>query len=349
MIDVCAFGDNRILEETSKVYKNKDIKKGIAFPTCISINNCVCHYSPLRSDKELLFQDGDLVKVDLGVHVDGFIAVCAYTFVIGASKDSKVKDQRADAILAAYHASEAVLRKLKPEVQNSEVTDVIQKVVESFNCKPVQGMLSHQLKRNIINGEKSIIQNPTDEQKREHEKCSFALHEVYAVDVLVSTGEGKGKELETRTTVYKKTDTQYNLRSKTSRVFFSDVCNRYTNMPFSLRGFEDEKKARLGVLECVNHGLVEPYPVFYEKEGEFVAQFKFTVLLMPNGPLRITQGPLNLEEYESDKKIEDKEMLALLQTSISKRNAKKKKKKAASKAAEAAEEKEAPALVKADE
>ena len=51
-------------------------------------------------------------------------------------------------------------------------------------------MLSHQLKQFKIDGEKTIIQNPNEAQRKEHEKCDFALHEVYAIDVIVSTGEG---------------------------------------------------------------------------------------------------------------------------------------------------------------
>merc|ERR1712071_389676 len=48
------------------------------------------------------------------------------------------------------------------------------------------------------------------------------------------------------------------------------------------------KKARMGVVECVAHKLLEPFHVLYEKPSEMVAQFKFTVLLMPNGPQKIT-------------------------------------------------------------
>lgn len=58
---------------------------------------------------------------DLGAHIDGFVAVCAYSFVVGASKDNKVKDRRADAILAAHNSAEAVLRKLKQEVEVSTI------------------------------------------------------------------------------------------------------------------------------------------------------------------------------------------------------------------------------------
>ncbi|XP_076335786.1 proliferation-associated protein 2G4-like isoform X2 [Tachypleus tridentatus] len=54
-----------------------------------------------------------------------------------------------------------------------------------------QGMPSHRLKQFEIDGEKSIIQNPTEAQRKEHEKCEFELHEVYAIDVVISTGEGK--------------------------------------------------------------------------------------------------------------------------------------------------------------
>lgn len=66
------------------------MKKGIAFPTCISVNNCVCHFSPLRSEADLKLTDGDVVKIDLGAHIDGFIAVAAHTVIVGASKDTKV-------------------------------------------------------------------------------------------------------------------------------------------------------------------------------------------------------------------------------------------------------------------
>jgi hypothetical protein len=78
---------------------------------------------------------------------------------------------------------------------------------------------------------------------------------------------------------------------------------------------DQETKARMGVKECVEHGLLEPFPVAYEKEGEFVTQFKYTLLLMPNSQMRITQGPaLDIEAYESQYKIEDAEIQVCLLT-----------------------------------
>ncbi|GFT09780.1 proliferation-associated protein 2G4 [Nephila pilipes] len=313
VISICEAGDKLLLEETGKVFKKeKDLKKGIAFPTCVSVNNCICHFSPLKSEADFIFSDGDVVKLDLGAHIDGFVAVVAHTIVVGASKDKKVSGRKADVIHAAHYAAEAALRLVKPGGDNNSVTDTIQKIAESFKCKPVEGMLSHQLKQFRIDGEKSIIQNPTEAQRKEHEKCEFEVHEVYAVDVLISTGEGKGKEMDTRTTVFKKTDEMYQLKMKASRVFFSEVDKKFGNMPFTLRSFEEEKKARMGVIECVNHKLVEPFTVLYEKEGEFVAQFKFTVLLMPSGSHKITSGPIDLEMYETTMDIEDESLKELL-------------------------------------
>lgn len=329
VLAICEEGDRQLAEETSKVFKKeKELKKGIAFPTCVSVNNCICHYSPLKSDAEYILKEGDMVKLDLGAHIDGFIAVVAHTVVVGAGPDNKVKGKQADVMKAAYYAAEAALRLVKPGGENNAVTDVIQKVAESYKCKPVEGMLSHQLKQYRIDGEKSIIQNPTEAQRKEHEKCEFELHEVYAIDVLVSTGEGKGREMNTRTTVYKRTDETYLLRSKASRAFVSIVDKQFASMPFTLRAFDEEVKAKMGVLECVNHKLLDPFQVLYEKEGEFVAQFKYTVLLMPSGSHRITGGVLDLDVFESEFKVEDETLSALLNRSVIAKSAKKKKKKA---------------------
>ena len=149
-------------------------------------------------------------------------------------------------------------------------------------------MVSHNLEQNIIDGEKTINNCLNEAQSKDSETHEFKLYEVYAVDVLVSTGDGKNQERDAKTTVFKKTGLTYMLKMKTSREFFSQVSKSYGSMPFNIRNCEEEKKARMGVVECVKHQVLQPFNVLYEKEGCFVAQFKFTVLLMPNGPMKIT-------------------------------------------------------------
>ncbi|CAG9835724.1 unnamed protein product [Diabrotica balteata] len=329
--EICEYGDQLLLDETNKVFKKeKELKKGIAFPTCVSVNNCICHFSPVPSESDLVLKEEDVAKVDLGAHIDGFIAVVAHTIIVGSSSNKKVTGRKADAILAAHYASQAALRLLKPGNETYAITEAVQKVAESYKCKPVEGMLSHQLKQFKIDGEKTIIQNPNDAQKKEHEKFELDKHEVYAMDVLISTGEGVGKEADTRVSVYKKTDEIYQLKLKASRMFYTEVRTKYGNMPFNLRNFQDETKAKMGVVECVKNKLIEPFQVLYEKPGEIVAHFKFTVLLMPNGPHKITGLPLDPELYKSEHSVVDPELKSILNSSANPKAAKKKKKKSES-------------------
>lgn len=338
VIDVCTLGDAALEAETGKLFRKKvakeeggepvEVKKGIAFPTCISVNNCVCHYSPIASDKpEAVLNNGDLVKIDLACHLDGFVAAVAHSFVVGASAALPVKGRAADVLQAAYLASEAALRSVKVGAKNSDVTKIIQRVAAEFGCLPVQGMLSHQLEQNVIDGKKTIILNPTEEHKGV-EEITFETNEVYAVDVFVSSGEGKARPGETRTTVYKKTEGTYQLKMKASRSVFSEVSRKFDVMPFTLRSLSDEKTARLGITECQKHELVDPFNVLYEREGEVVAQFKFTVLLTANGPIRVTNGPWEDAVVQSEGSVKDEEMKALLATSANRKNKKKKKKAA---------------------
>ncbi|XP_031845184.1 proliferation-associated protein 2G4 [Nomia melanderi] len=337
--EICEYGDKLLLQETSMVFKKeKELKKGIAFPTCISVNNCICHFSPIASEPDLILKDEDMVKVDLGAHIDGFIAVVAHTIVIGSSLKKIVSGRRADVVLAAHFASQAALRLLKPGTETYTITGTVEKICEAYKCKPIEGMLSHQLKQFKIDGEKTIIQNPNDAQKKEHEKYTLETHEVYAMDVLVSTGEGVGREQDTRVTIFKKTEETYQLKLKASRMFYSEVTHKHGLMPFNLRTFEDEKKAKMAVVECVSHRLIEPFHVLYEKPNEFAAQFKFTVLLMPNGPHKITGLPFDLKFYQSDCVVDDPELKSLLYTSANPKSAKKKKKKAVKSVGEVAME-----------
>lgn len=335
VMELCELGDNIIIGETSSVFKKeKDMRRGIAFPTCISINNCICHYSPLKSDPELKLKNGDLIKIDMGGHIDGYIAVVAHSLVVGASKENPVTGPAADVMNAAHEAASVALRLVVPGGENEIVTDAVQKVAESYKCKPISGMLSHELNQFRIDGDKSIIQNPTEAQKKSHEKCEFEVNEVYAIDVLISTGDGKGRELDTRATIYKKTDEVYQLKMRASRNVLSDVDKKFGVMPFTLRYFDDEVKAKMGLKECVNHKLIEPFPVLHEKEGELVAQFKFTILLLPTRSHKITGLPVDMSMYKTEHKIEDESIVKLLASSNP--TATKKKKKKAKKAIEEA-------------
>lgn len=250
---------------------------------------------------------------DLGVHVDGFISQCGHTVVVPPvdSEPQQTTGRAADVICAAYYAAEAAHRLIRPGGTNTEVTKAINDIAQIFNCSSVEGVLSHEMKRYLIDGAKVIISKENTENPVE--EITFEVNEVYGVDIVISTGEGKPKEGENKATVYKRNlDHSYSLRRTTSRYLLSEISKRFTATPFTLRAF-DEKKARSGIIELVQHDLVYPYPVLYEKSGEIVAQFKFTVMVLPSSTTRLNQfpAPFVSSEFSVDSNEEVKKILAM--------------------------------------
>ena len=103
--ELCAFGNTVVVQRCAAVFKNKNVDKGVAFPTSISVNSCVCHFSPFPPDSFLL-KCGDVVKIDLGCHIDGFIAVVAHTLIVpGIPKNitpALSDDSAKNVVCAAY-------------------------------------------------------------------------------------------------------------------------------------------------------------------------------------------------------------------------------------------------------
>lgn len=130
-VELCAQGDALVEEATAKVYNvkkdGKKADKGSAFPTCVSVNNCCGHYSPLTSEDDVTLAEGDVVKIDLGVHVDGYIGVVAHTHLCSAG-DAPATGRKADVMMAAWTATELAHRMFKEGAKNTEITDMIGKV-----------------------------------------------------------------------------------------------------------------------------------------------------------------------------------------------------------------------------
>jgi len=170
----------------------------------------------------------------------------------------------------------------------------------------------------------------------------------------VSSGTGHTRRTTSRTTIYAKTNSTYLLKLASSRKVFTEIQKKFGVFPFSVRHLEDEKRSRMGVQECKEHGLLTPYEVLYEKDGnsilkiqssfvgEYVAQFQTTIALTKNGTIRLS-GPatLDTDKVKTEKKLEDEELLKLIAEPLRAGKSKnKKKKKAATEGSKPEEEEE---------
>ena len=182
------------------------------------------------------------------------------------------------------------------------------------------------MKKHLIDGNDVILNKETPEQKvAEYE---FAAGDVFGLDIFVSSGEGKPKEGDYRTTVFKRElDAQYNLKLKSARQFFAEVNKKYPTLPFSISHLEDQTTARVGVKECLNHNLLTGYPVLIEKPGEFVAQFKCTIAVQQRSTVILAGSlPFPKERFESEKSVQSKELQDLVAGELWKKEEKKKEK-----------------------
>lgn len=317
--ELCQKGDELLEEETAKVYNNKKVSKGVAFPTCVSPNDCVAHLSPLPSDEEYKWalKEGDVAKVIVGAHIDGYATIVSGTVAIGT-----ISEEVEAAINAAYIATEAALRKFKPGNRNWDVTRVVDQATSEFGVSALEGMMSCEHNQNQVAGKKRLILNPSQEQRRDFETVTFGENEVYGLDVLVGAqgSRGKTKQKLTQTTVYRKTDLTYQLKLRTSRQAISEVQKKCGQFPFNVKLLEDQKRVRMALQEPLNHGLLDAYDVVYEKDSKPVVQMFTTFAITKTGVVKLASAPAP----KVSPVVQDEELKQLLSTSL-KSNKKKKK------------------------
>ena len=274
---------------------------------------------------------GDIVKMDLGCHIDGYIAVAAHTCVVKESPDAPAPPddkELGNVAVAAYNAMLVAAASIVAGAKNSDVTSAVERVAKAYGVTPISSVRMHQMKRYVLDGVKEVALKapaPEDPEEEKVPDCTFEQAEVYAVDVAMSSGDGKARPGELRTTVFKRNvEKQYLLKVKASRQVLAEVDKKFPTLPFTLRHLSDVRTARLGINECITHGLLTPYPSLHEYSGK-VAHFKCTVLLLPSGTTRVTG--LSLPEYFTTDKQPDEETQKILKE-IEEAEAKKAKKKA---------------------
>ncbi|EEH04219.1 curved DNA-binding protein [Histoplasma capsulatum G186AR] len=362
VIEICEKGDKLLEEEVAKVYKGKKVPKGISHPTTVSPSSFVTPYTPLVSDAEeaaTTLKANEVVKIQLGAQIDGFGTIVCDTIIVGS--DGSVTGREADLLLATYYANELLLRLMippgllasgsdeekkqaaaaKPPTQ-SAISGLLEKVAKSYGCTLVENTTSWLFEHNEIEGKKKIILAPGAGIKGEG---SAEVGEAWGVEVGLSLGSGKVKNLECRPTLHRRTTTTYILKRPSSRQTLSEIVRRFGTFPFSLRQLEDEKAGKVGVVECVRGGVVRQYDPAGEADGSPVSRLLTTVVITKNGLSRLAAPPpLDLSKVQSDKKITDEEILKILERPLARstgtKKNKKKKKKSAKKATAAATEEE---------
>lgn len=161
----------------------------------------------------------------------------------------------------------------KPYSQ-SKITQLLEKVVKTYECNLVENTTCWLFDRNEIESKKKIILGPGEGVKGEGLP---EIGEVWGVEVGVSIGNGKVKTLPNRATLHRRTATTYGLKRPSSRATLSEIVKKFGTFPFSLRQLEDERAGKVGIVECVRGGVIRQYEVAGSADAEPVSRLFTTI------------------------------------------------------------------------
>lgn len=249
-----------------------------AFPVNISINDIAAHYTPIPKDT-LVVPEDSVVKIDIGVHVNGFIADTATTIAFSDSYRGLVE--------AARHALEKALTSIYPGKKFSEVGAIIEKIIRDHGFKPVYNLSGHRIDRYTIHAGETI---PNFSDRLNFGK--FQLGRVYALEPFATNGSGFVID-STNVTIYALRYNPKRIRelSKEAHSFYMYVYDSRRSLPFAKRWYIsmfDEEVLNRVLKELASKNLLISYPVLVEKSRGIVTQFEHTILIDNKGNVIIT-------------------------------------------------------------
>uniref|UniRef100_A0A6C0CK54 Peptidase M24 domain-containing protein n=1 Tax=viral metagenome TaxID=1070528 RepID=A0A6C0CK54_9ZZZZ len=292
-LSIAEFVENRVKE----LLNDPSGSSGMAFPCGISVNDCVAHDTPSKNDPRV-FVNGDVVKIDFGVHVKGSIVDAAFTSIVG----DPLSIEDSNAVNASKAALKMAISKAKPGCHLLELGKSIQIFVENFvenyaendnGVKPppkppkppkvVWDICGHQigLWRVHLPGGKAVpnvgnVWNPDPSHPSNAKGYDYKMEagEYYAIEVYTSTGAGRALPKD-----------GYTYKDVSHFEFYQDPrhgpLKQYKTLPFCRRWLDSNQSIKLR--KAISTKKVEMSPELYDSPGSRVAQFEHTIYITADG------------------------------------------------------------------
>lgn len=237
-----------------------------AFPTNIGVNHVAAHYTPVVGDDKRI-PDNSVVKIDLGVHVDGYIADTAVTVSFNPAYEGLLE--------ASRKALEAALEEVKPGVRVNVIGRVIENTIRSMGYKPIKNLSGHSIGQYMIHSGKSIP-NYNDLFTRWK-----LVDGVYAIEPFATDGVGLVYNGDT-TTIYSIVSLRGRLSTIEKRIVNRiwmerkalPFCERwYVRLAGSVQGFRNI------IQSLTRKHILHGYPILIEKGHGMVSQFEHTFII----------------------------------------------------------------------
>ena len=266
----------------------KPLPRGICFPCNISVNNIVCNHAPTRTEEGSLLKPGDVVKIHLGVHIDGYPCTAARTVVVAGETSDSSSEASANCIEAARVALLGMLRLMKPGVQNGDVTDFLHSVGHYFETQPLEGVLSTRTKRWLIDGMQAIITRRVtlEDPQQDVEEVTIRENQVWTLDVAFTTGTSyKTQPSPTAPSIFRKNELEMprDPRLTAASDLLNEIKYNLHCFPFHLSQTANPLKSRLGIAALRNEAVLDAFPEIQAKGSRCVtARFSATICVAKN-------------------------------------------------------------------
>jgi methionyl aminopeptidase len=261
LVDICERVESHIREKGGKP----------AFPCNVSINEIAAHYTSPPLDKQII-PKGSVVKVDIGVHVDGYIADTAVTVYFSQEHRNLVD--------TAEKALETAVKILRPGLSFSSFGSTIEGVIKHNGFKPVSNLTGHQVGRYLIHAGKSLPNVSHLSLSRINEG------EIFAVEPFVTVADAAGRVGSSSDAYIFRFLKQKTLKNHYAKRLLGFIKENFFTLPFAERWLLDAvppKYFREAFSELISSKSLMSYPVFVEASRKLVAQAEHTVLIEKDG------------------------------------------------------------------
>ena len=263
-----------------------------AFPCNVSINEITAHYTSPPGDESII-KMGDLVKIDLGAHVDGYIADSAISVYIkddGSASINESVDGQSDEDLSinmietAHEALESAICTIKDGIEIGKVGSAIEETINNKNFNSVSNLTGHSMDRWILHSGLSV---PNIKEENNH-----IIHEgdVLAIEPFVT--DGVGRVGDTNDTFIYRFLRGRPVRMVQAKKLLDTIATNYKTLPFSQRWLTDNidpKYLNMAMRQLLASRAIYPYRVLKEKSDSRVAQAEHTVIVEADGCRVITE------------------------------------------------------------
>jgi len=241
-----------------------------AFPVNISINDIAAHYTP-EVDSEKVLEENAVVKIDIGVSLNGAIADTAYTIDL-SGENTKLVD-------ASEKALENAISAIKPGAKIGEIGGIIEETISGYGLKPIGNLTGHKIKTGMLHAGVEIP------NVKSNDPYEFKAGEIFAVEPFATTGAGYVEDQE-QVEIFS-LYAPAAVRMRQSRKIIEYVITEYGGLPFAERWIRKKFPSRLlvsaALKELLESHFIKGYPVLREAKRGLVSQAEHTILVTEEG------------------------------------------------------------------